>query len=232
MLNYLKIYEFKQKQRLGNNEDGGYIIALLNGNYDFYISAGVSTEESFSRDFINLYNMNKINCAAFDGTIKQYPVGYTENIYFYKKNISNIRSNTTANLSYFMNNYNDIFLKMDIESSEYLWILSLNENQLKKFKQIVIEFHGINDNNWNTKLTDKINCFEKLSNTHYAVHIHGNNHGDITDNIPDTVEITYVRKCQINNPQLNTIPLPIANLDFPNDPNKPDYNLNFPPFVN
>lgn len=176
--------------------------------------------------------MNKENCAAFDGTIEQYPVGYSENIYFYKKNISNIRSATTVNLSYFMDNYNDIFLKMDIESSEYLWILSLNENQLKKFKQIVIEFHGINDNSWNVNLDDKLHCFKKLSNTHYAVHIHGNNHGPLTDNIPDTVEITYVRKCQIDNPTLNTIPLPTYNLDFPNIPNKPDYDLNFPPFVN
>jgi len=131
-----------------------------------------------------------------------------------------------------MDNYNDMFLKMDIEASEYLWLLSLNENQLKKFKQIVIEFHGINDDSFNVKLTDKIKCVEKLFNTHYAVHIHGNNCVKLTNNIPDVVEITYVRKCQINNPQLNTIPLPIANLDFPNGPNNPDYNLNFPPFVN
>ena len=121
---------------------------------------------------------------------------------------------------------------MDIESSEYLWILSLNENQLKKFKQIVIEFHGINDNSWNVNLDDKLHCFKKLSNTHYAVHIHGNNFGPLTDNIPDTVEITYVRKCQMDNPTLNTIPLPTYNLDFSNDPNIPDYDLNFPPFVN
>ena len=112
-------------------------------------------------------------------------------------------------------------------------MLSLTEDQLKKFKQIVIEFHGINDNSWNTNLSDKIKCFEKLSNTHYAVHIHGNNYGNLTKNSPNTVEITYIRKDTINYyPELNKQLLPINGLDFPNNPNKSDFDLNFPPFVN
>ena len=117
IIDYLKIYNFDNKIRLGINKDGGYIVAILIGNYDFYISAGVSTEESFSRDFIELYNMNKYNCAAFDGTINKYPNNYTDKIIFFKKNISPVRSNTTANLSYFTKNFNNIFLKMDIEGS-------------------------------------------------------------------------------------------------------------------
>jgi hypothetical protein len=232
-INYLKIYNFDNKKRLGINEDGGYIIAILNGSYDFYISAGVSTEESFTRDFIELYNMNKSNCAAFDGTINNYPTEYTDKIFFYKRNISAFKSNKTSNLNYFTDNYNDIFLKMDIEGSEYEWLNALNESQLNKFKQIVIEFHGINDDSWNTILSDKIKCFEKLSNTHYPVHIHGNNNGTLTGKIPDTVEITYIRKnemiCEL---EFNQQLLPIINLDFPNNPNKKDYDLNFPPFVN
>lgn len=232
-INYLKIYNFDNKKRLGINEDGGYIIAILNGSYDFYISAGVSSEESFSRDFIELYNMNKSNCAAFDGTINKYPTEYTDKIFFYKRNISAFKSNKTSNLNYFTDNYNDIFLKMDIEGSEYEWLNVLNESQLNKFKQIVIEFHGINDDSWNTSLSDKIKCFEKLSSTHYPVHIHGNNNGTLTGKIPDTVEITYIRKNEmIYELELNKQTLPTINLDFPNNLNKKDFDLNFPPFVN
>lgn len=233
-IDFLKIYDFKNKKRLGNNNDGGYIIAILEGNYDFYISAGISTEESFSRDFIELYNMNKHNCAAFDGTINNYPYNYTKKIIFYRRNISPIRSDTTSNLSYFIDNYNDIFLKMDIEGSEYPWLESLTENQLKKFKQIVIEFHGINDDSWGTTLNDKIKCFEKLSKTHYALHIHGNNWEKSIDNIPNVIELTYVRKDQINEKDLalNKSPLPTPNLDFPNRSDRKDHDLNFPPFVN
>ena len=232
-LDYMKIYNFSVKKRLGVNLDGGYVIGILDGNYDFYISAGVSNEESFSRDFIEMYNMNKYNCAAFDGTIDNYPHHYTEKITFYKRNISSYKNKTNANLSYFTDNYNDIFLKMDIEGAEYPWLLSLSVDQLHKFKQIVIEFHGINDDSWNTILKDKIKCLNKLSNTHYAIHIHGNNFGGVINNIPNVVEITYIRKNTINeNPKLNNTVLPIHDLDFPNDLNNPDFELNFPPFVN
>jgi FkbM family methyltransferase len=232
-MDYLKIYSFADKKRLGVIHDGGYIIGILDGTYDFYISAGVSTEESFSRDFINLYKMNKSNCAAFDGTIKNYPYEYTRNITFYKKNIASYKSVNTANLSYFTENYNNIFLKMDIEGHEYYWLLSLTKNQINKFKQIVIEFHGINDDSWNVNQKDKIECIKRLSETHYPIHIHGNNYGGLTNNIPNVIEVTYVRKDIFDTePNLNTTPLPIKNLDFSNIPNSKDYDLNFPPFVN
>jgi len=235
MNNYLdniKIYQYTEKKRLGVNSDGGYIIGLLDDTYDFYISAGVSNEESFSRDFIEMYNMNETNSAAFDGTIKNYPYEYTKKITFYKRNIAPYKNNKHANLSYYTDNYNNIFLKMDIEGAEYPWLNSLSEEQLNKFKQIVIEFHGINDDTFNTKLEDKIAIFNKLSNTHYAIHIHGNNCSGKINNIPDVVEITYIRKNSINyEPGLNNTALPIANLDFPNNLNNTDYDLNFYPFV-
>jgi len=232
-LECMKIYNFPEKKRLGVNSDGGYVIGILEGKYDFYISAGVSNEESFSRDFIEMYDMNKYNCAAFDGTINNYPYQYTNKITFYKRNISSYKNNQNANLSYFTDNYNDIFLKMDIEGAEYPWLLSLSEDQLNKFKQIAIEFHGINDDSCNTKLEDKIKIFNILSKTHYAIHIHGNNCGGSTNNIPDVVELTYIRKNTIDyEPDLNTTALPIRSLDFPNNPNNKDYDLNFHPFVN
>ena len=218
-LEYLTIYDFLNKKRLGVNGDGGYVIGILDG-------------ESFSRDFINMYKMNKQNCAAFDGTIKKYPYEYTNNITFYRRNISPFKTDRTSNLSYFTDNYNDIFLKMDIEGHEFPWLNSLTEEQLNKFKQIVIEFHGIHDNSWDTNLSDKIDCFRKLSKTHYAIHIHGNNWDGITNRIPNVIEVTYIRKNVIDySPLLNSQRLP-SKLDVPNNLGKPDYYLNFPPFVN
>jgi hypothetical protein len=234
MNKFLEIYDYKNKKRLGINSDGGYVIGLLEGGYDFYISAGVSNEESFSRDFIEMYNMNKYNSAAFDGTIKNYPYNYTDKITFYKRNISTYKNKNNANLSYFTDKYNNIFLKMDIEGAEYSWLLSLTQDQLLKFKQITVEFHGINNDSWNTNLQDKIKTFCKLSQTHYAIHIHGNNFsGRSINKIPDVVEITYIRKNSIDyEPKLNSNALPMAELDFPNNLNAADYDLNFYPFVN
>jgi hypothetical protein len=231
-LELLQIYNFDKKIRCGSNNDGGYVIAELNGDYDCYISAGISDEESFSRDFINKYNMNKNNSYGFDGTINDYPYYYTDKISFYKKNINNFNDDNNSNLAFLIDKYSNIFLKIDIEGGEYPWLLQIDENQLNKIKQIVIEFHGITNDGWNCNYNDKVKCLEKLSKTHYIVHAHGNNYGQVVNNIPDVIELTYVNKNYfISVPELNTHPLPIANLDFPNNCSLNDINLNFYPFI-
>lgn len=124
---------------------------------------------------------------------------------------------------------------MDIEGGEYPWLLSLNEEQLNSFKQIIIEFHGINDDSWNTSYKDKIECFKKLSNTHYIIHAHGNNHAKLKDNMPNVIELTFIRKNIYSENLLpNKNKFPCKNLDFPCDylnPSNPEIKLDFYPFV-
>jgi len=69
-LDVLRVYAFdtSKKLRLGVQNDGGYVIAEVGGGgggggdgdgggvYDCYISAGVSNEESFTRDFLARYS--------------------------------------------------------------------------------------------------------------------------------------------------------------------------------
>ena len=231
-LEVLQVYNFDKKIRLGSLDDGGYVLAELDGEYDCYISAGISNEESFSRDFINTYKMNEYNSFGFDGTINNYPYNYTKNISFIKKNINSFNDENNSNLSFLNDKYNNIFLKMDIEGGEYPWLLGIDETQLNKFKQIVIEFHGISNNGWNCHYNDKVKCLQKLANTHYIVHAHGNNWGAVVNNIPDVIELTYINKNYFNSvPELNTQSFPIANLDFPNNKHKNDINLKFYPFI-
>ena len=231
-LELLQVYNFDKKCRCGSNSDGGYVLAELDGEYDCYISAGISNEESFSRDFIEKYNMNEYNSFGFDGTINNYPYHYTKKISFIKKNINSFNDDNNTDLSFLTNNYNNIFLKIDIEGGEYPWLLQIDENQLVKFKQIVIEFHGITNDGWNASYNDKVKCLEKLSKTHFIVHAHGNNHSHIVNNIPDVIELTYVNKNYFSSvPELNRKSLPIINLDFPNSTHRNDINLNCYPFV-
>jgi hypothetical protein len=230
-LELLQVHHFDKKIRCGINRDGGYVFADLNGNYDCYISAGISNEESFSRDFINKYNINISDSYGFDGTINDFPYEYTRNIQFIKKNINNFNDDTNTNLSFLTKKYNNIFLKMDIEGGEYPWLLQIDETQLNKFKQIVIEFHGITNDSWGCNYNDKVKCLEKLLKTHYLIHAHGNNFGSVQNNIPDVIELTYVNKNYFETPpELNTQPLPIHDLDYGNC-NRTDYNLNFYPFT-
>tara|TARA_R110002126_G_scaffold30583_5_gene99729 strand:- start:3692 stop:4405 length:714 start_codon:yes stop_codon:yes gene_type:complete len=227
----LEVYSFDKKIRCGTKKDGGYVIAELEGNYDCYISAGIEGEESFSGDFLNKYKINKNNSYGFDGTIDKYPYQYTKEIQFIKKNIDTVNDAKHTNLSFLLEKYSNIFLKMDIEGGEYPWLLQLQEPDLNKFKQLVIEFHGITGDGWGCNLIDKIKCLEKLAKTHYLVHAHGNNHGSVSDNIPDVIELTYVNKdCFKTIPKFNTTKLPIENIDFPNDGNQNEIDLNCYPF--
>jgi len=131
------------------------------------------------------------------------------------------------------NTYNNIFLKIDIEGGEYPWLLQIDETQLNKFKQIVIEFHGITNDGWGCDYYYKMKCLEKLSKTHYIVHAHGNNYSPVSNSIPDVIELTYVNKNYFDSvPELNTSPLPIHNLDFPNNIHSDDIDLNIYPFIN
>jgi len=230
----LRVYQFDDKIRLGKICDGGYVIGELEGEYDCYISAGISNEESFSKEFIEKYNMNEFNSFGFDGTVQHYPYEYTKNISFVQKNINSFNDNDNTNLFSLIDKYENIFLKMDIEGGEYPWLLNMTAEQLQKFKQIVIELHGITNDSWGCNYPDKMKCLEKLSNSHYVIHAHGNNHAPVYANIPDVIELTYINKKLFNStPVFNTTPLPIPNLDYPNNPNNNvDINLNVQPFVN
>lgn len=171
--------------------------------------------------------MNKLNSYAFDGTIDDYPYKYTDKIIFIKKNIDNFNDKRHTNLDNIIQTYNDIFLKMDIEGGEYKWLIDAD---VTKFKQMVIEFHGINDDGWGASLETKVKCLEKLALTHYVIHAHGNNYAGSENNIPDVLELTYInKKYFISKPHLNTQALPSA-FDGRNHKNLQDIDLNFYPF--
>lgn len=232
-LTCLQVYNFSNKIRLGKQNDGGYVIGDLNGKYDAYFSCGVSNEESFTEDFLNNYDISKSNCFAFDGTINDYPYQYTTSINFIKKNIGYFNNNKTTNLLEHIQPYENIFLKMDIDGGEYSWFTALTEDDLNKFKQITMEMHGINDDDYDIPFFIKVNILKLLNKTHYIIHAHGNNHRGEVNGVPDVIELTFVRKDYFSEiPLLNFDPLPSPTLDFPNSRCRPDLDLNFYPFVN
>ncbi len=223
----LKVYNFDDKVRLGNKNDGGYVIGEISNDYDCYISCGISNEESFSRDFINKYNIQ--NSYGFDGTIEKYPIEYTDKINFIKKNINNFNDENNDDLVNIIEKYEKIFLKMDIEGGEYNWIKDIDEKYLDKFQQIVIEFHDLGVSHFEKK----IECLKKMNNNFYIIHAHANNYDRIFYDIPKTIELTFLNKKLFDKiPELNITNLPINQLDFPNCDWKKDIILNFYPFVN
>lgn len=219
---------------MGPSCDGGYVIA--DGlSYDFFISCGIADDLRFEDAFLNKY---KVNCIVFDGTIRKLPM-HTNLLHWEKKNIASMNSLTTTNLKEYMNGKN-IFLKMDIEGSEFNWIDCITNEEMSKFAQIVIEIH------WPFDIY-RSNMLRKLNKTHYLIHLHGNNYCDRdipksmpsgrtedgTVNVknlrlPEVFEATYIRKDLVTS---DVIPIEIqfpTTLDYPNNPKAKDISFSIP----
>lgn len=130
-----------------------------------------------------------------------------------------------------------ILLKMDIEGGEYD---IFNDGEIYKslvqVNQIILELHDIGIG---YRINDVMHIMDKLSENFELVHIHGNNYGElftITDKerkneflVPMAIELTLVRKDMIDPADvLSEQPVyPTPGLDYPNNPDKEDYSLNF-----
>ena len=227
----LETYFFQKKCHLGETSDGGHVICELDGRYDSYISCGVTDKCGFDEEFLQKYNyIKKHDTFALDGNINNTNLS-NEKINRYLKFISNKNDNLNTNLHDLIDNYSNIFLSMDVEGLEYIWLQSLTLQHLKSFKQIVIELHNLNDNN---KINNAlmINGLEKLNKTHYIMHAHGNNYSGINNNIPNVLELTFVRKDYFkDSPIKNMVPLPIKYLDCANNSDQEDHKLRVYPFI-
>lgn len=223
--------------RVGPNHDGGYIIA--DGlNYDLFISCGIANDINFEDSFLDRYP--NLKCLAFDGTIDSFPKHHNK-IEWVNKNIGYLNTRKQTNLKDYISNYNNIFLKMDIEGSEFNWIDAMSRNELEKFSQIVLEVH------WPFDIY-RFEMLQKIAETHYCIHIHGNNyssenipnklpcdrsidgckriiHSELGDFVfPEVFEVTYVnKKLFLSSTDVKKISKSFpTELDFPNCSSSPD----------
>lgn len=228
------------KRRVGKDHDGGYVIVNLPDTYDVFISAGISNDISFEKQLLELHP--SLICHAFDGTISKLPDN-NNRINFYRKNVGETNNDNLTNLHEYIEPYNNIFMKMDIEGHEFRVMPTIIEQKLMgKIKQLVIEIHssadiqlhpnyfeGLSDVDDN-KMFDLLN---KINDTHTLVHFHANNGckmRKIDDiDLPHVFELTYIRNDYVNEKVRNTEPLPTL-LDMKNVASKPDYELDGFPY--
>ncbi len=229
-ISYLECYNWEDKIRLGGNEDGGYVIADKL-DYDCLIGCGIGNAIKFEKDFKDTFKT--ANNYIYNGAIgNPLSVKYLNQFNYVNKNISNHNSLTTSNLHELISEYDNIFLKMDIERSEYDWINSVNHDQLKKFKQIAIKFHDT------FKLEERWHCLKKINKTHRLIHIHNNNccrgleKSCVYINgvaVPRTFEATYLRKDLFEKAELNKKSFP-TEFDFSSCKEETDITLSGYPF--
>jgi Methyltransferase FkbM domain len=114
-----------------------------------------------------------------------------------------------------------IFLKIDIEGSEY----SIIDDVLRyapRIKCIAIEFHDTE------ALRDTFcSAVKRWQHAFHIVHLHGTNLNHVApDGLPNCVEMTFAAGAAPPNAKLRSS-LPLVGLDSPNKPNQPDRHIRF-----
>jgi hypothetical protein len=225
-LDFLRIFRSdRQKIRVGSDADGGYVIADGIDKYDAIVSCGVANDVNFENEMCR--RCPNIPCFAYDGTVIGLPANADrDRITFVRKNIAYYESYETTNLFDIFEEYDNILLKMDIETFEFRWLQVLSPAQLKKIAQLVIEFHfpfnepGFTNLDAPLPVYQKVDVLKKLADTHTLIHLHPNNmggtykYGGVT--VPNLFECTYVRRDLQPAGELSREKIPSAELDRKN----------------
>ena len=228
--------------RVGKDNDGGYL-AEKNSIYNskYLISLGIFDDWSFEKDFTKLNPSAKIFC--YDSLVNSnfflkkiiknivfiIYFGFSNlfksiNLYFdfkkfFTKNFFENRFIYYNDLNNIFNEHkldNGVFLKIDIEGSEYRILKDLIKNK-EKIIGLCIEFHDIDLH------IDKINKFiNEIDLT--LIHIHPNNFGRKDEaNNPTVIELSFAKDANTTNKK-NVLP---NILDQKNNPLFEDIKLMF-----
>jgi len=231
--------------RLGRNNDGGYLVgrnSLENSKY--LISLGIGDDWSFEEDFLKKNRSNVIVQCVDDTLDKKYLIQkIIQQLLFllYNRKFKHLKSLFKSYLNFikiekklnlikkkiFYNNELDeifnkipegqgIFLKMDIEGSEYRILESILSNQ-NKLLGLIAEFHD-----YDLHKDRVLNFVKRLDLT--LIHIHGNNTAKTDLNGDVTVFEVSFDKYPIKINEANRLP---NLLDMPNDPNIKEVILKF-----
>ncbi len=184
--------------RIGSTNDGGYIV-INDLNFPL-VSIGIGDETSFDHEFCK----RQQRVYQFDHTIENSPV-CCSNPKFFQIGLgpSNI---TKRNLLSFeeiiryceLTEPNSAILKVDIEGSEWDVFHTVDPKSLAPFRQLIIEFHGM-DKVVNNKASNvMLNVLENLQKIYFTGFVNGNNNQPILEfnnkRIPHTFEISLFKR--------------------------------------
>ena len=186
--------------RMGENNDGGYLIPNdLSGVKKNY-SAGIGTLTKFEKDLEEKFSIisNMLDFNEIDQKI------LPKRSKFLRRKIDIISSKESISINDWLEEEKDeILLKMDIEGDEYLTMASISEKNLKKIRILVLELHDLRHlrNYFFFKTFRKV--ILKINKLFYVCHLHVNNVSKVKNiggyMVPDMLEITFIRKDRVKN---------------------------------
>jgi hypothetical protein len=205
--------------RLGPKKDGGYVInnSAISSS-DILYTYGVGDNYEFEVEYFNLFK-NKI-VRMFDPTIG---VLDTDNpsIHFYQDGLYGRYEGNTSfdeHISKFQDENKKVFLKIDVEGSEYNFFKFVDINSFTNVTGMVVEFHELY---YKDKLEEFKKILSKILEKFDITHIHGNNftaplllNNEFT--FPSTPEISFLRKDLNPCKEYSTREYPLKDLDYKN----------------
>lgn len=213
-----------RKVRIGNQADGGYVMLDDFDGVDGALSLGVNYDDSWDLDIAN----RGITVHQYDHTVYGSPTANNRFVFFKEKIAPKSDSDGTS--------INDaasrilgqkLLLKCDIEGSEWGVFATSDEKTLKKFSQIVCEFHGfgsIEDDRSFKKIQEALMTLNSLFS---VIHVHANNSSPwvIIGGVPfpSVIEITYANRLLYKFDE--TAEIFPTKLDYPNAPSLPEFYL-------
>ena len=213
-------------RRVGSNHDGGYILINDWGKTDFLISMGIADNIEFEKELIPELAGGHL----YDCSISVLPEDVNGSIFFQER-IGGPGYTTMLNCLERLDKYSDLLLKMDIEGSEYETLDSLGPDIFGKFRQIVIEFHFLENIVEDAFFERLLRILEQLNKTHFVLNAHPNNFGDVflIENLllPSIMEITLLRRTNylVDDTFASECETVLDKLNAPCNPKLPDIHL-------
>lgn len=220
----LRVYECTSPFiRVGNNNDGGYVMADCFFNYGEAYSFGISDDCSWDLTMAE----KGYDVFMYDHTIEGI-IYDDDRLHFNKIGIAeefdhSDEVDTLENIIYRNGhvNKNGMVLKMDVEGAEYGFMKMVSDSTLNQFDQIVLELHNLH-----SRPRDAIDLLHRIDKLFGLIHIHVNNYASVimidSRIIPDVLELSFLNK---HNDSIlpKRIKNRYLNIDAPNCPDISDF---------
>lgn len=209
----------KRKIRVGSAEDGGYICLDDFEGLREAFSLGIGMRD----DWGTAVAEKGVAVHQFDHTVDA-PAPTNDRCHFHKSKIVPIKTTAaTEDLGSLLTRYaaptSSPILKMDIEGDEWAVLAAATDRTLRRFSQIIIEFHYMSSAAKDGRYGQALSALQRLDKNFAVVHVHGNNTvpwvpiGNVP--FPETLEVTYANRERYELKKSDEVfPTP---LDAPND---------------
>jgi Anp1/Methyltransferase FkbM domain len=214
------------KIRVGRAGDGGYVMVNDFAGVTVAISAGIEYDVSWDEEIAG----RGIDVYQFDHTVDGPPAA-NNRFHFFRRRIASDATADSENIKSCLAKIpiseGHLIIKFDIEGAEWEVFDNAADDDLLRFSQIVVEFHGfskVTDSDWRERAA---RVLAKLRSIFEVVHVHGNNFSplQVVANVPfpDVVEVTFVNRSMYQFKESTEV-FPTS-IDRPNDERRADIFL-------